>query len=257
MLVIDYLKRINYSGSKAVSLDTLIALHQAHVYTIPFENFDIQLQIPIVLITEKLFDKIVYHQRGGYCYELNGMFCWLLQQFGFNACLISGSIIKGKHFGPQYDHVAILVTIASQSWLVDVGYGDFSLKPLALDSSTPQHDGKNFYLIKSLNAKTFEVFKWKENENQYHPIYQLSTEPCRLSDFEPMNLWKQTSDGSHFTQMLICTIPTKNGRISLINQRLIITEGANKSERILSKLDISEVLAQYFNIKQLVNRRTN
>lgn len=249
MLVSDYLKRINYGGSKDVSIETLMALYQAHVYSIPFENIDIKHQIPIKLVKEKLFDKIVNQQRGGYCYELNGMFCWLLQELGFDACLISGSIIKGKHIGPQYDHVAILVTLATESWLVDVGYGDFSLKPLSINSHISQHDGKNSYHIESLDTKTFKVFKWKENEKHYHVVYQFSTEPCVLSDFEPMNLWKQTCAESHFTQMIICTLPTINGRISLINQRLIVSEGAHKSEKIISKEDIPKVLALYFNIK--------
>ena len=83
MDISSYLRRIDYSGSREPSTDVLHKLHQAHLLTVPFENLDIHLGHPIVLGEAHLFNKIVNHRRGGFCYELNGLFAALLRELGF------------------------------------------------------------------------------------------------------------------------------------------------------------------------------
>ena len=50
-----YLERIGVDSTISISEDCLEQLHRAHVYSIPFENFDILLGRGIDLSTEKLF----------------------------------------------------------------------------------------------------------------------------------------------------------------------------------------------------------
>src|SRR5437762_3314192 len=90
-----YLKRIDYAGSTAPTLETLNALHQAHLYAVPFENLDIHLGRPIILEYDHLFDKIVTQRRGGFCYELNGMFAWLLRELGFEVSMLNARVLDG------------------------------------------------------------------------------------------------------------------------------------------------------------------
>ena len=88
----DYLKRIHYQGSLEPTLQTLQALHEAHLLTVPFENLSIHYGQPIILQEDLLFNKIVRKHRGGFCYELNGLFAWLLQQLGFQVTLLSAEV---------------------------------------------------------------------------------------------------------------------------------------------------------------------
>src|SRR5579871_4115487 len=90
----DYLTRINYHGGLEPTLPTLQALHETHLLAIPFENLSIHYQQPIRLQEEALFDKIVYQRRGGFCYELNGLFAWLLRELGFQVTLLSAGVAK-------------------------------------------------------------------------------------------------------------------------------------------------------------------
>ena len=83
----SYLARISYSGPLAPTLETLRALHYAHLLAVPFENLDVHRGVPIVLDQERLYDKIVLHRRGGFCYELNSLFAALLGQLGFKVTL--------------------------------------------------------------------------------------------------------------------------------------------------------------------------
>ena len=85
-LVIDagaYLDRIGYSGPTEPTAETLVALHRAHMLAVPFENLDIHLGRRNVLDPEHVFDKVVRRRRGGWCFELNGLFALLLETLGY------------------------------------------------------------------------------------------------------------------------------------------------------------------------------
>ena len=105
-----YLSRIGYRGTLEPSAATLHALQQAHLLAVPFENLDIHLGRPIVLDQTALFDKIVARRRGGFCYELNGLFAVLLRELGFEVTLLSAGVARASGgFGPEYDHLTLLV----------------------------------------------------------------------------------------------------------------------------------------------------
>src|ERR1700757_3972846 len=99
-----YLRRIDYDGPVEPSFQTLRALHRQHLYTVPFENLDIALGVPIVLESGRLYDKIVIRRRGGFCYELNGLFCELLKQLGFRVDMLSARVHRADgSFSREFD----------------------------------------------------------------------------------------------------------------------------------------------------------
>src|SRR4051812_2868960 len=105
-----YLRRINYRGELAPTAATLRELHRAHLLAVPFENLDIHLGRPILLDEQALFDKIVAHRRGGFCYELNGLFALLLRDLGFEVTLLAAGVARADGgFGPEFDHLTLLV----------------------------------------------------------------------------------------------------------------------------------------------------
>jgi N-hydroxyarylamine O-acetyltransferase len=246
-----YLKRINYAGVLNCDMVTLASLQEHHLFSVPFENIDIYNGTPISLQPERFHKKVVLEKRGGSCYELNGLFYQLLLSLKFDAHLISGRVVKGKNIGPEYDHLAILVNLDGKEWLVDVGYGDFSFKPLPIEPGVVQFDGRNHYKIEvvSLDGQEYlSVNKWATNKNAYIPQYYFTTKPRVLEKFNPMNAYHQTSEHSHFTQSLICSIPTRQGRVSLINSHLIITTGSLRKEMKIEQEKLNDVLKSHFGI---------
>ena len=136
-----YLKRINYTGPLEPSPETLRALQVAHLRTVPFENLSIHAGEPIVLEENALFTKIVERRRGGFCYEANGLFAALLRALGFEVAMLAAGVAKSQGgFGPQFDHMTLMVTL-DERWLADVGFGDSFLEPLLLDSRMEQVQG--------------------------------------------------------------------------------------------------------------------
>ena len=68
-----YLRRIGYDGPRKASLEVLNALHALHPRAIPFENLDPLMGITPRLDLESLQTKLIVGQRGGYCFEQNGL----------------------------------------------------------------------------------------------------------------------------------------------------------------------------------------
>ena len=142
-----YLERINYHGALTPTAETLRELQVAHLLAVPFENLSIHSGEPIVLEDQALFEKIVERRRGGFCYELNGLFAALLRSLGFKVEMLSAGVANSEgEFGPDFDHMALLVTLEKR-WLADVGFGDSFREPLLLDEREIQIQGERAYRI--------------------------------------------------------------------------------------------------------------
>ena len=143
-----YLERINYSGPMLPGKESLRQLQLSHLLTVPFENLSIHIREPIVLQYELLFDKIVQRKRGGFCYELNGLFSALLNRLGFNSVMLPAGVANDEGgFSPDFDHMTIMVVLEDR-WLVDVGFGDSFRQPLLIDNRAPQFQENRSYRIK-------------------------------------------------------------------------------------------------------------
>src|SRR3989440_10034587 len=137
-----YLQRIDYTGPLVPSAKTLRLLQVAHLRTVPFENLSIHSGEPIVLDDDALFEKIVSRRRGGFCYELNGLFAALLRALGFDVVLLSAGVAHaGGGFGPEFDHLLLVVDL-QEHWLADVGFGDSFLEPVRLVTGEQVQDGR-------------------------------------------------------------------------------------------------------------------
>lgn len=121
-----------------VNIPILRKLHTAHIKNIPFETLDIFLNKRFTLMLSDLYDKIVTRRRGGYCYELNGLFFYLLQQLGFEASIHSAHLYDSNEFEIKASQHMVLLVNFQGDCLVDVGYGNGFIEPLPLDNPQPQ-----------------------------------------------------------------------------------------------------------------------
>ena len=228
-----YLQRIRYSGSLQPTLATLQGLHLAQLYAVPFENLDIPLGRPILLDEGRLFDKIVRRRRGGFCYELNGLFGALLTSLGFEVTYLSAGVARADGtFGPEFDHLVLLVQTPddrSTAWLADVGFGDSFRQPLVAHSSAEQlQDGRAY----RLEAQGEYSLLWQRDGNgSTERQYRFTLQPRQLKDFEAMCRYHQTSPESSFTRSRICTLAVPGGRLTLADSRFIVTLDGKRTER--------------------------
>ena len=83
MRVDQYLARIGVTAPIRPDLETLRAIHRAHLLAISYENFDVLFNRPVTINIPAIYEKIVENRRGGWCYEMNGLLGWALQELGF------------------------------------------------------------------------------------------------------------------------------------------------------------------------------
>jgi len=237
----DYLKRIGYSGPARPNANVLRRLHRRNLLTIPFENLDIHLHRPIILNEAALYDKIIQHRRGGFCYELNGSFASLLKKLGFKVSMLSACVArKGGGFSPDFDHMTLLVQL-KEPWLADVGFGDSFTEPKRLDIFHPQVDhGKDYRFARK--DGWILMSRRTKGSRFWEPQYKFSLTPRKLEDFVPRCRWQQTSPRSHFRKGRLCTRLTPNGRLTLTDTKFIVTRGNKKVELPVKNSEEFDVL---------------
>jgi len=243
-----YLARIGYAGSTALTVETLRALHHTHLLTVPFENLDIALGRAIALDEDALVRKVVEQRRGGFCYELNGVFAALLRALGFRVTLLSARVSReAGGESPEFDHLTLRVDF-EEPWLADVGFGELFLEPLRIEAGIEQSDPTGTFRLVAHEErlqleKSLDDGSWKRE-------YSFSLQPYAMKDFGPRCRYHQTSPESHFTQNRICTRATPEGRITLSEMKLIVTENGRRKEKELSSEDErKQVLQDYFGIR--------
>lgn len=232
-----YLDRIGVTGptsSLKPDIGTLNMLHRAHVLTIPFENLSVHLPgEEISLELAALVDKIVTRRRGGFCYELNGLFATLLETIGFGVDRMAArtySAELGAFTNNPLDHLALRVTdAAGDAWLADVGFGKHSELPLRYGERGEQSDPFGTLRLVETADGLLDVLL------DGAPQYRVDPRTLALADFEMGRWYQVTSPASLFRRSLICSLPTPDGRVTLNGRRLLTTDAHGKREQILKK----------------------
>ncbi|HVO21019.1 MAG TPA: arylamine N-acetyltransferase [Anaeromyxobacter sp.] len=244
-----YLHRLGRSVRPGPTLEALGDLHEAHLLTVPFENLDIHLGAPIRLELSALFEKVVERLRGGYCYELNGLFAALLSALGYQVELLSARVARpDRTFSPDFDHLAlrVLSPLLPEPQLADVGFGDGFLRPLPLRSGFTRREGE-----KTLHLSEGQGGTWTYAEDRGQgplPHYAFTLAPRALEEFEPRNAWQQRSPESAFTRQWLCSRATPQGRVTLSGTRLVETSEGIRRETPLEPAEVPAVLRERFGI---------
>ena len=236
-----YLDTLGIKAPTTVSLSFLSKLQREHLYTIPFENLDIQRKVPIQLDLAHLFEKIILRGRGGFCYELNGLLHGLLQALGFNSRLISARVYDSpRQYSPAYDHMAIVVQLEDELYLVDIGFGDFAERPILIADGTTSSDGTRTY-----NVDRYYSY-WRVNqlqEGKAIPEYIFKTTPEAWRNFEARSRFHQLDPQSHFQKGPVITRLSPWGRMTLTHQKWKLGE---RVRPLQSKGDFARLLRGYF-----------
>jgi N-hydroxyarylamine O-acetyltransferase len=210
MKLAAYLNRIHYTGSHQPTLATLRALHRAHLLAIPYENLDIHLGYTLTLDLYHIYHKIVEERRGGWCYEMNGLFAWALGELGFDVRLLGSSVGEPAQGGVDgdLDHLILQVRL-DQPWLADVGFGNAFIEPLPLAAGAYQQGWMSFHLEQADDKWFFH--------NQPHggAGYGFTLLSRPFTGFAPRCHELQTSPASGFVRTTVCHRFTAEGIVTL------------------------------------------
>jgi N-hydroxyarylamine O-acetyltransferase len=193
-----YLERIGHGWHVRPKLPTLRSLHRAHVTAIPFENLDVQLGEVPSLEPEAIFAKLVERRRGGWCYEMNGLFGAALQAIGFEVTRVSCGVMRQDGGEERMGtHLALLVECDGQ-WLCDVGFGGSLLEPLRLAAGERQD------AIYAISLGQTEDGHWRYTETAEAPFsYDFRVAPADEWLLAAKRDWQATDPASNFMLNLV------------------------------------------------------
>jgi arylamine N-acetyltransferase len=247
-----YFDRIGYRGPADLTVETMQALVAAHNRSIPFENLDPVLGIPVAdLSAAALTDKLVRRRRGGYCYEHNGLMGYVLDELGFGVERLAGRVVWLNPDGPlpaQTHHVlSVTVPDVDGPLLVDVGFGGQTLtSPIRLEAGPVQNTRHEPYRIRERgDAYQLEA----EVRGEWQPLYMFTTRPQPLIDLEVGSWYVSTHPDSSFVTGLTVAIVTDDARYNMRGRNLAIHRGGETEKiRFDTAADVLEALTNRFGI---------
>jgi N-hydroxyarylamine O-acetyltransferase len=242
-----YLARIGCEGSLDPTLETLRALHFAHVSAIPFENLDIILGRGISLNLGDLQAKLVTSRRGGYCFEQNALFAAVLESLGFKLDRLAARVRFGTTEIRPRTHMLLAVQVENEPWLADVGFGCTGpLYPIRLQGGEPDRQGVWSFRVRNEGEEL--VLQSLESDGWFD-LYAFTREPQHPVDYEIGNHYTATHPNSPFVRNLVVQKGSPQSRLILLNRELTEVSSREKtSETIIDDADLVEVLADRFGL---------
>jgi N-hydroxyarylamine O-acetyltransferase len=235
MNIASYLARINLASRPEVSLEGLSVLHRAHLMAIPFENLEVQLGRPVGTAIPPIFEKIVGRRRGGWCYEMNGLFGWALSELGFSVTRLAGGVMrKALGDGQAGNHLVLRVDLPEGPVFADVGFGSGPLEPFAIAPASFSSHGFPY----SLARADGDWWRMTELRGGNAFSYDVRTVPADEALLAEKCAWLQVAPESPFVQNLVVQMHTADG-VSVLQGR-VLKHYANDSEldeRLLESAD--------------------
>jgi N-hydroxyarylamine O-acetyltransferase len=249
----DYLARIGFEGTPGPDLETLTALHAAHVAAIPFENLDPLLGRPVSLDAGALQDKMVHGRRGGYCFEQNTLLRAALEAIGFHVAGLAGRVRwmspPDAPLGPR-THMLLKVDLADGPWLADAGFGGCLLdQPLRLEAGAEQKTLAGTYRLTEERG----LFSLSARQpGGWRTMYMFDFTRPEPSDFEMANWFTSTNPQHVLVQNLIMERVTDGRRYKLVNRRFVVEESGGRvvdGRNVENARDLETVLLKSFNVE--------
>ncbi|MEF8908108.1 MAG: arylamine N-acetyltransferase [Haloarculaceae archaeon] len=255
----DYLDRIGVdSEGVAVDRESLQRIQRAHVEAVPFENLAI-VGDPfaegdgegVTLDPDALYEKVVTRERGGYCFELNGLFNGLLRAVGFDADRVAACVLEedGSVRTPANHHTNIVDL--DRRYLVDVGLAVPPLRrPLPLDGAVrTDRAGVDWRVVDSDRPDADRMTQFRKPGGEWTDRYVFQERPRDLSYFQASCDHLSTAPESPFTGDPVVTVGTADGYKKLDRETLTVYRGGTETEQEVLKAEWYETLAAEFGLR--------
>jgi arylamine N-acetyltransferase len=244
-----YLERIGFEGSLDGSAKTLADLQECHLHTVPYENLDILNRIALSLDPQDLYQKIVVRRRGGYCFELNALFGWLLRELGYPVTDLVARFWRDEpNTPPKRHHHVLKVEADGTTYLCDVGVGGIvPRRPLVLIEGPEQHQSEECY-----HLERDPYYGWvlcEQKNREWIRIYSFTEEPQLPKDFIFATFWCENAPDSIFTKNPMVALCTPEGRNTMAGPEFrIFTSAGVRTFTPQTQEEYKAALQEYFGI---------
>jgi N-hydroxyarylamine O-acetyltransferase len=245
-----YLARIGLNRIPEVNEEGLREMHAAQSFSIPFENIDIHLNRAISLAPEDLVSKLINQSRGGYCFELNGLFCLALKSLGFRVRALLARVLYGLQDPSARTHQVLMITIEGRDLLADCGFGGPGLcLPLPIIPDRVEEQYGESYRLRQ-DAELGWVLQ-KASQEGFIDLYSFDDRELTLeNDIEMANHYTSTWPSSIFRLHRMCSLRKTWGRVTLSDMELNIYRDGQTLSRTLPPGPLyMSALTEHFGIR--------
>ncbi len=243
----NYFRRIAYNGKTQKDISTVSEIMRCQLFSVPFENLDVQAGKIVSLVPEEIVEKILVRNRGGYCYEVNGLFAMALEELGVPYIFVAARPMIYPVRRPK-THMAIVAEVDGKKWLIDLGFGSNSIrKPMRLDVIDVEvmQDTDRFMLSKTDESK-YRLKAFVEGE--WVDQYEFDLYPQEWIDFVPANHLNSTHPDTIFVKKLIVVLQNKTGKVVLMGDTLKTVSNGITTKEFVSPENRATILANNFGL---------
>lgn len=231
MLVASYLNRIGFKETLRVDKETLYRIQQAHMRAIPYENLEMHLGRKHILDEGAFVDKIIGMNRGGWCFEMNGLLTHVLDKMGFKVTRVASCINRENRGDEGFGNHLIGLVDLDKRYVIDVGLGRGPLFPYPLEEGEWSEDGVHFRLEQRDDRW------WRFHNHEGWPSHDFTEEPRNLDWFQEQCTWLQTDSLSTFVNYVIVMRRIGNKFQALFDTNHCQWSGTTMTERSLQTIE--------------------
>lgn len=235
-----YLARIGVRQPVTPDLAGLTQLHRAHLLSFTWETLDAFMGWPQQAPPATGFDKLVRQGRGGWCYEMNGLFGAALTALGFQVTRLCGGVDREK-LGPMAvgNHLTLRVDL-DQPYLAEVGVGDAILSPTPMRVGSLRQRGFAYAIEQTDDG----WLRFRNHRLGVAPSFDFRPDYSDEAAMAAAHAWLMQDKGSPFANALAMFRHRPDGYVALKNATLRhVTAGGVSERQIVDAQDFAATLA--------------
>ncbi len=243
-----YFSRIGFQGAASADFATLKSMMRCQLFTVPFENLDVQNGKIVSLVPEEIYTKIVDRQRGGYCYEVNGLFAMALDALGIPHRFVAARPMTYPVRRPK-THMAVVATIDGSQWLCDLGFGSYGIREPVNMNDLDREIMQDFDTFRLSKSPEGNYLLQSIADGVSKNLYEFNLAPQEWVDFEPANYLNSTHPDSIFMKSLLVVLQTPSGKEVLIGNRFKSVSEGRLMELTVDREEIPAFLQRKFSLR--------
>ncbi len=228
-----YLARIGVERPVSHDIQSLSKLHRAHLMTFTWEALDAFMGWPSSIAPASAFAKMVEGRRGGWCYEMNGLFGAALAALGFQVTRLCGGVDREKLGDIAIGNHLTLRVDFERPYLAEVGVADAIVEPVPLDSGPISQRGFDF----SIEHVEGGWLRFNNHARGIARSFDFRPDHCDEAAMVATHEWLMQDSGSPFTNALAILRHTMNGYVALQNDCLRRVTATSISEQRITSAD--------------------
>jgi N-hydroxyarylamine O-acetyltransferase len=251
----QYFDRIGYKHDQGsighhdqkVGIGQLTDIMRGQLFSVPFENTEVQAGFVPSMVPEQIVTKIVERKRGGYCYEVNGIFAMALTDLSIPYYFVAARPMFYPTRRPK-THMAIVAQVDGQDWLCDLGFGSYGIRapfPMEQLESEVQQDHDTFMITKTSER---EYCLQAKVDGKWANQYGFDLYPQEWVDFAPANFMNATHPDAMFVQKLLIVQHHIEGRTIFFGRTLKTNANGVTHNEVIPEVQVKSLVLKEFGL---------